>query len=51
LRPTVDEEPLPSYLESTNPRNVPFYERHGFVSVHQVQLPDGRSLTQMKRGD
>ena len=26
----VDHDHLPSYLDSTNPRNVPFYERHGF---------------------
>ena len=24
---------VPCYLESTNPRNVPFYERHGFKTV------------------
>jgi GNAT superfamily N-acetyltransferase len=26
----VDRDHLPAYLDSTNPRNVPFYERHGF---------------------
>lgn len=26
----LDKDHLPSYLDSTNPRNVPFYERHGF---------------------
>jgi ribosomal protein S18 acetylase RimI-like enzyme len=26
----VDESHLPAYLESPNPRNVSFYERHGF---------------------
>ncbi len=26
----VDREHLPAYLDSTNPRNMPFYERHGF---------------------
>jgi GNAT superfamily N-acetyltransferase len=26
----VDEDHLPAYLESPNPRNIPFYERHGF---------------------
>jgi ribosomal protein S18 acetylase RimI-like enzyme len=27
----VDREHLPAYLDSTNPRNVSFYERHGFT--------------------
>lgn len=27
---TVDEDHLPAYLESPNPRNISFYERHGF---------------------
>jgi ribosomal protein S18 acetylase RimI-like enzyme len=26
----VDEDHLPAYLESPNPRNISFYERHGF---------------------
>lgn len=26
----VDDEHLPAYLESPNPRNISFYERHGF---------------------
>jgi len=26
----VDLDHLPAYLESPNPRNIPFYERHGF---------------------
>ena len=45
----VDGDRLPSYLESTNPRNVPFYERHGFVVVGEARLPDGPPLTQMRR--
>jgi ribosomal protein S18 acetylase RimI-like enzyme len=31
----VDQEHLPAYLDSTNPRNVPFYERHGFEVTGQ----------------
>jgi GNAT superfamily N-acetyltransferase len=26
----VDETGLPAYLETPNPRTIPFYERHGF---------------------
>jgi ribosomal protein S18 acetylase RimI-like enzyme len=33
----VDESHLPAYLDSTNPRNVPFYERHGFAVTARSQ--------------
>lgn len=32
-----DQEGLPAYLESTNPRNVPLYERHGFEVMGEIQ--------------
>lgn len=31
----------PAYLESSNERNVPLYERHGFRVTGVVDLPDG----------
>ncbi len=34
----VDEEGLPAYLESTNPRNVPLYERFGFRVLGEIQV-------------
>ncbi|MDP2896761.1 MAG: GNAT family N-acetyltransferase [bacterium] len=34
-------EGLPCYLETTNERNVPFYERHGFRFVAQGEVTDG----------
>jgi len=33
----VDEDHLPAYLESPNPRNISFYERHGFEVTGQAQ--------------
>jgi GNAT superfamily N-acetyltransferase len=35
---TCDAEGLPAYLESTNPRNRPLYERHGFASVAEIKV-------------
>jgi GNAT superfamily N-acetyltransferase len=36
-----DAEGVPAYLESSNPRNIPFYERHGFVRRPLFELPRG----------
>jgi len=36
-----DADRLPAYLESSNARNVPFYERHGFRVVGEVSIPAG----------
>lgn len=36
----VDRDHLPAYLDSTNPRNVPFYQRHGFEVTGQWQAGD-----------
>lgn len=33
----ADAEGRPCYLESSNPRNVPFYERHGFRVMEQLK--------------
>lgn len=33
----VDADGAPVYLDNTNPRNVPFYERHGFRVTGQSQ--------------
>jgi GNAT superfamily N-acetyltransferase len=35
-----DDEHLPCGLVSTNPRNLSFYERHGFRLVAEVSTPD-----------
>ncbi len=33
-----DRDHLPAYLEASSPKNVPFYERHGFEVLGTVQL-------------
>lgn len=32
----ADAAGVPCYLESSNPRNVPFYKRHGFKVVEEI---------------
>lgn len=44
-----DREGLPAYLESSNPRNVPFYERLGFEVVSEILVEGGPSLQAMSR--
>jgi ribosomal protein S18 acetylase RimI-like enzyme len=44
-----DAQGLPAYLESSNPRNVPLYERHGFEVIGLVQPDDYPPLYPMLR--
>lgn len=44
-----DEEGLAAYLESSKERNVPFYERHGFVVTERVSVRDSPPLWLMRR--
>jgi GNAT superfamily N-acetyltransferase len=45
-----DREGVPAYLESSNPRNVAFYARHGFETQGVVPLPEGAPpITRMWR--
>jgi ribosomal protein S18 acetylase RimI-like enzyme len=34
-------EGAPCFLETTNSRNLAFYEKHGFVTIHQGPAPKG----------
>ena len=42
-------ERLPAYLESTNPRNVPFYESLGFRSIGMIQAGTSPEIVPMLR--
>lgn len=44
-----DAEGLPAYLESSNPANIPLYERHGFEVVGLIQPGDFPPLVPMLR--
>lgn len=44
-----DEEGALAYLESSNPRNIPLYERHGFEVIGQIQVGAAPVVTPMLR--
>jgi GNAT superfamily N-acetyltransferase len=47
---TADTDGVPAYLESSNARNVPLYERHGFKVVEEFRaLNDGPPIYRMWR--
>ena len=45
----VDQDHLPAYLDSTNPRNVPFYHRHGFDVTGERQVGHSPPIISMLR--
>lgn len=45
----VDETALPAYLETPNPRTVPFYERHGFRVTGSTETQDCPPIVFMLR--
>lgn len=47
----VDASGMPAYLESSNPRNITLYERHGFEVTGRIDVDtaDGVAMTAMWR--
>jgi GNAT superfamily N-acetyltransferase len=46
---TVDESHLPAYLETPNPRTIPFYQRHGFEITSVAAAGECPPITSMLR--
>ncbi|HEX6127038.1 MAG TPA: GNAT family N-acetyltransferase [Pyrinomonadaceae bacterium] len=44
-----DADGLPSYLESSNPRNISLYLRCGYKALGEIQVADSPPLTRMIR--
>jgi len=45
----VDADRLPAFLETPNPRTIPFYERHGFEVVNVAKVGASPPVTSMLR--
>ena len=45
----VDATHLPAYLETPNPRNISFYQRHGFEVTGEAQAGACPPITFMLR--
>ena len=45
-----DRDHAPAYLESSNPRNIAFYRRHGFEPLGTVQVGSSPTVVPMLRG-
>lgn len=44
-----DRDGLPAYLESSNPRNIPLYQRHGFEILGSIQAGSSPTVVPMLR--
>jgi ribosomal protein S18 acetylase RimI-like enzyme len=45
----IDEQGLHAYLESSNPANIPLYQRHGFEVIREIRVGDSPPVTPMLR--
>lgn len=45
----IDEQGATAYLESSNPRNISLYQRHGFEDMGQIQVGSSPVITPMLR--
>lgn len=45
----ADRDGVPAYLESSNPRNIDLYERHGFERLGRIQNGSSPTLVPMLR--
>lgn len=45
----IDDTGLPAYLESSNPRNISLYERHGFERMGEIRTENSPVMTPMIR--
>jgi ribosomal protein S18 acetylase RimI-like enzyme len=44
-----DQERSLAYLEASKPQNIPFYQRHGFEVIGEIQVGSGPLITPMLR--
>jgi ribosomal protein S18 acetylase RimI-like enzyme len=44
-----DRDGMPAYLESSNPRNIPLYQRHGFEIIGAIQAGTSPTVVPMLR--
>ena len=44
-----DQDGTPAYLESSNPKNIPLYRRHGFEVLGTIQVGSSPPITPMLR--
>ena len=49
LSPLTDDDALPAFLDTSEPDNLGYYERFGFLVTAELTLPNGIPLWGMTR--